>query len=342
MGGAVAAVAAAPMASVAAAALMASVAAYAATGSAASAPPRRSSPTRAVSLILAPPAPVRARSGTAAAAVTPASPVAGAGPLPAGWAAAAHSVRIGGLARVYLRVEPARLPGPVPVVLLIPGRFMTPDGILHISGLASRIGPAVVVVPAGWQNSWNSGDCCGAAYLHGVDDVTFLTRAVDQVLASTPQAEAGRVYAVGFSNGGRMAYDLACHDPGLFAGYLAVEAVPVEACPARRPHDMTIVAQQNDPLLTVLDGQRPKTIEGFVEPTVEDVVARLRRLDRCAGAPAVRDRGSAVERTWHCPAGTVRYVWYPRGRHSWRPATSTTPGATDFVLQLVRGLTPGG
>lgn len=282
----------------------------------------------------APPHPSHA-APTRPSGLTPARLVAGAGRLPAGWVATAHTIDVAGLARVYLTVEPAVLNGPVPVVVLMHGRGMTPDGILHVSDLARQVGPAVLIVPEGWHESWNAGDCCGAAWLHRINDVAFISDAVAGVLAATPDAQAARIYAVGFSNGGRMAYTLACRMPWLFAGFMAVEAVPVEACPSGRPVDITIVAQQRDPLLALETGQAPKTIGGFVEPTVSQTLHRLATLDRCAGAPTVTASGLSVERTWTCPGGTLRYVWYPAGGHSWRAPKGSTPGATAFVLQMI-------
>lgn len=261
--------------------------------------------------------------------------LAGTGPIPAGWVATAHTVDTGGLSRAYLTLEPAHPTRALPIVLLLHGRGMTPDTILHITGLADRIGPAVLVVPAGWDRSWNAGDCCGAAYRAGVGDVRFIRTVLASVVTSTPGGQESKVYAVGFSNGGRMAYLLACDMPGTFAGFVAVEAVPVEACTPPRPLDMTIVAQQSDPLLTV-DSGRPKEIGGFMEPTVAATVARMETVDHCAGPPDVQTAGRAVERTWSCAGGTsLRYVWYPAGAHNWRAAVGSTPGATDFVMQTL-------
>jgi polyhydroxybutyrate depolymerase len=234
-----------------------------------------------------------------------------------------------------MTIEPARLTRPLPVVLLLHGRQMTPDTVLRISGLADRIGPAVLVVPAGWGRSWNAGDCCGAAYRAGVDDVGFLRTVMSDVLRTDPVERSAKAYAVGFSNGGRLAYMLACEMPGVFSGFVAVEAVPVERCTPPGPIDMTIVAQQSDPLLTI-DAGRAKVIGGFTEPTVAATVARMESVDRCGRQATAMDVGRAVERTWRCASGsTVRYVWYPSGRHDWRPSTAGTPGATDVVLQML-------
>ncbi len=267
---------------------------------------------------------------------SPARLLAGVGPLPAGWVAADHTMVVDGVDRTYLTVQPLPIDGPLPLVVLMSGRGMTPDGILHISGLAAQIGPAVLVVPAGWEEFWNAGDCCGAAYLHRINDVAFIRDAVKAVTSATPQVSATQVYAVGFSNGGRLAYHLACDLPGVFSGMMAVEAVPVQACPSMRPVDVTVVAQQTDPLLTVVAGGRPKYVGGFAEPTVAATVADLATLDGCRSRSAQMSMGHAVERTWSCAGGTrLRYVWYPGGSHSWRPAVGSTPGATDFVRQLM-------
>lgn len=278
-----------------------------------------------------------ARSLSAASAANYAAElVAGVGPLPPGWVVRAHTLKTGGLTRVYLTIEPARPTSSLPVVLLLHGRRMTPDTILHISALVDRIGPAVLVVPAGWDRSWNAGDCCGAAYRAGVNDVTFLRTVMRNVRDADPGGRsAGKAYAVGFSNGGRLAYRLACEMPGVFSGFVAIEAVPVERCTPPRRLDMTIVAQQSDPLLTIGTG-RAKVVGGFTEPTVAATVTRMRSVDHCAGQPSATDVGLAVERTWSCAGGTtLRYVWYPSGSHDWRPSTAGTPGATDVVLQML-------
>ena len=267
--------------------------------------------------------------------------VAGVGPVSAGWVTTAHALSVAGLSRLYLTIEPAHPAPSLPIVLLLHGRGMTPDSLLRISGLADRIGPAVLVVPAGWDRSWNAGDCCGAAYRAGVDDVAFIRAVLAHVRSSYPGAATANVYAVGFSNGGRLAYLLACQMPDVLTGFVAVEAVPVETCTPPRPLDMTIVAQQSDPLLTV-DAGRPKLIYGFTEPTVAATVSRMAAADDCTGHGVATDVGLSMERTWTCAGGThLRYVWYPAGGHDWRPPTTGTPGATDFVLQLVEPGAPG-
>lgn len=273
-----------------------------------------------------------------ARSVVPANPLAGLGPLPAGWVATLHTIVVGGLTRIYLTVAPRTLTGHVPVIILMHGLFMNAAEILHVTRLADQTGPAVIVAPDGWHHSWNAGGCCGPAYRAGINDVAFLHSALARVLASYPAADPARVYAVGFSNGGRMAYRLACDLPGSFAGFLAAEAVPVQGCQVLHPLDITIVAQQRDPLLSVDANQAPKRMDGSVEPTVAATVARERVLDGCRGAPTLIDAGVAEIHRWSCAAGThLTYVWYPGGSHSWRLPYGATPGTTDMVLNLMGG-----
>lgn len=276
--------------------------------------------------------------GMVAASVQPANPLAGLASPPAGWTAAAHTVDVGGLTRTYLTVAPQTLTAPAPVVVLMHGLDMNAAGVLDMTGLDARTGPAIIVAPQGWEESWNAGGCCGPAFRAGIDDVDFIRAAVAQVLAANTRADPSRVYAVGFSNGGRMAYRLACDLSGTFAGFLAAEAVPVDHCSARRPLDEVIIAQQGDPLLSVGADQAPKYMDGSREPTVASVIAHQQVLDGCSPGATLRYAGVAEIRTWPCADRTrLTYVWYPGGSHSWRRPSGATPGATDMVLELMGG-----
>jgi len=75
-----------------------------------------------------------------------------------------------------------------------------------------------VVYPDGVDRAWNvGGGCCGVPGRDGVDDVAFLRAVVEQMDGIVPGGvDPSRVYATGISNGGLMAYRLAC-DTDLFA-----------------------------------------------------------------------------------------------------------------------------
>jgi len=84
------------------------------------------------------------------------------------------------------------------------------------------------------ERSWNSGTCCGAAYLNDVDDVGYVRDALDDLFKAFPSADRRRVFAIGTSNGGSMVVRVACGLPGLFAAVApqigSLESRDTEAC----------------------------------------------------------------------------------------------------------------
>jgi poly(3-hydroxybutyrate) depolymerase len=72
---------------------------------------------------------------------------------------------------------------------------------------------ATVVYPTGLghRTSWNAGGCCGSAARSGIDDVGFIARTITRFR----DAGARQVFLVGYSNGGMLAYRVACERPDL-------------------------------------------------------------------------------------------------------------------------------
>ncbi len=71
----------------------------------------------------------------------------------------------------------------------------------------------VVAYGQGDGNLWNAGDCCGG---DKADDLSYL-RAVVTTTEHLVRVDPTRVYVIGMSNGGMMAYRAECEEPGLFA-----------------------------------------------------------------------------------------------------------------------------
>jgi polyhydroxybutyrate depolymerase len=67
----------------------------------------------------------------------------------------------------------------------------------------------ILVIPNGYQQSWNGGTCCGAAATMNLDDVS-LVRAIFAEVTSHVNIDSKRVYATGYSTGAYMSYRLAC------------------------------------------------------------------------------------------------------------------------------------
>jgi polyhydroxybutyrate depolymerase len=73
----------------------------------------------------------------------------------------------------------------------------------------------ILVMPNGYQNSWNAGTCCGGASTEKLDDVA-LFRAIFAEVRKHVNVDPRRVYATGLSNGAYMSYRLACDASDLF------------------------------------------------------------------------------------------------------------------------------
>lgn len=88
----------------------------------------------------------------------------------------------------------------------------------------------IVVYPDGVTSTgllalktWNAGNCCGYAVTNNINDVGFISQLTDKLLA-TYKINPKKVYATGHSNGGMMAYRLACELSNKIA------AIAVSAC----------------------------------------------------------------------------------------------------------------
>jgi len=181
----------------------------------------------------------------------------------------------------------------------------------------------------GYGRSWNAGGCCAAARAAHVDDVTFLTRVVQRVLEDSPDADRGAVYLVGFSNGGRMAYRVACQAPGLFTAVAAVEAVSVDSCPRlAAPVPLLVVASTADPLLRITPAARQRWMEGYRQPSVTGVVQAWRGLEGCHGEPVVTMAGALTRSRWTgCGGAEVGLDLYAGGGHQWPAGSAPQAGS---------------
>lgn len=93
---------------------------------------------------------------------------------------------------------------------------------------------------------WNAGKCCDYAAEEDIDDVAFIEKLIDHVVAKYA-VDDKRIYAAGMSNGGMMVYRLACELPGRFAAFAVVSGslmvnqpcTPGQAVPILHIHSET-------------------------------------------------------------------------------------------------------
>ena len=206
-----------------------------------------------------------------------------------------------------------------PLVFLFHGYTMTAAQIAtatHFAATADARG-LIVAFPTGIGSSFNAGDCCGQALSDMVDDVSF-TRAMITSVSGEYCVDAKRTFATGFSNGGFLAYRLACDLADKIAAVAPVSGglrLDASACKPARPVPLFHVHGTND-LLVPYDGGGA----GNAKPVSASIDA-FKTLNGCAaGAGTVVFTKDDVSCTkWSgCTAGAdVELCTVTGGGHQW-------------------------
>lgn len=171
--------------------------------------------------------------------------------------------------------------------------------------------------------NWNSGTCCGYAHDNSIDDVGFLRRLIEQLIAQY-QADKNRVYMTGFSKGGMMAYYFACRQAELLAGIAVVAgAFNLSDCHPARSLAVLIVHGRADAAIPY-GGEMPLTIGPLRETEnrpVSSAVHFWRKVNECQHV--VRSAYGQVEITdFDCLRSPLRLISLRNEGHTW-------PGAAD-------------
>ncbi len=259
---------------------------------------------------------------------------------PVTWVTSTTSLVSGGRTRTFLVARPSAVTAArLPVVVFLHGRNVTPQQELGRDGLESVVGRAILVYPAGYQQSWDAGACCAGAQADQINDLAFLTSVVHRVLQDQPDASSSQVYLIGYSNGGKMAYRLSCADPSLFAAVAVYGATETSTCTDRPDVSFLEVASTADPELTIGAGGTPQSAGGFVEPTVTAQAADYRASDTCGPTATATTAGHVAVTTWTtCRSGTrVGLALYAGGSHAWPPGDAITPPGGRLIWDWLRG-----
>lgn len=171
--------------------------------------------------------------------------------------------------------------------------------------------------------TWNAGTCCGEARERNVDDVGFIRRVVERV-TSQMNIDRKRIYATGMSNGGLMAYRLACEMPDVFKAIAAVAGTDnTRSCTPANPVSILHIHARNDDHVLFTGGAGPDSrnkemVTDFV--SVPETVSKWVRLNGCSATPQrVLERpGAYCERHASCNGGAeVQLCVTETGGHSW-------------------------
>jgi polyhydroxybutyrate depolymerase len=248
------------------------------------------------------------------------------------------TLEYGGLERSYLVHRPDPMPAtPPPVVVVLHGGGGNAESIAEMTGFDAEADQHgfIVVYPNGTDAghpfrkmlgkkgllTWNAGGCCGYARDHGIDDVGFI-RAVVRAVVQDNAADPKRVYATGISNGGMMAYRLACEAGDVFAAIAPVSAIQdVQECKPVQPLSLFHIHGEKDENVPIAGGVGKKALDKEGKqgrPPVQESIDFWVKQDGCSVTAHSREPGVEMVNYGGCTAGTeVQYFKILDGGHSW-------------------------
>jgi polyhydroxybutyrate depolymerase len=180
----------------------------------------------------------------------------------------------------------------------------------------------VIVYPDGVSStgifgirSWNAGACCDYAMYEQVNDIGFIRQLIEK-LAEDFHIDRKRVYVIGMSNGGMMAYRVACELSHKVAAIGVVSATMIMDRPCTPERSVPIVHIHSG-----LDNKVPLNggigIGGYHFPAVDSVMRVWSSLNHCDESASVTDDGAVRHTQWQCDHSALeQYVTYDGG-HSW-------------------------
>ncbi len=236
---------------------------------------------------------------------------------------------------------------PRPLVLVLHGFGSSGAAIDRYLGwraAASKRGMVLAfpdgTVAAG-NSFWNATDNCCDFTGSGVDDSTYLASLVDEIAAKTP-IDRTRVYVVGHSNGGFMAYRLGCDHADVFAAIVALAGATFAdkgKCAPSRPVSVLSINGTADYIVNMQGGPSfdpyPSTatsLRYWASYDGCDAKASLRRT----GALRILSSGKpTVSFTYRpCPAGVNVDLWRMTGAaHAPAFTSSFGPDVLDWLLR---------
>jgi len=262
-----------------------------------------------------------------------------------------QNISVGGVTRTYTLYRPAGLASPAPLVVFLHGGFGSgaqAEKTYHWDEEAAT-GHFLVAYPDGLNRAWNTGGgCCGQPARNKVDDVGFIKQMVAAIQQKV-QIDAHRIYATGISNGGIMAYTLACQTD-IFAAIGPDSATMLGPCPSPKPSSVIHIHGSADTRIRY-NGGEGAGVAHINGPSVPSVNATWRRIDGCS-APKVTTAGVVTTSIASCLEGrTVELITIAGAGHQWPGAVSnrlaqrllgtdppsTALNATDVIWRFFAG-----
>ena len=260
-----------------------------------------------------------------------------------------RTINVGGRVRSYLLHIPPTpdKSGPLPVVIVLHGGGGNAEGVAKTSGFTAKADEErfIAIYPNGTGRlrnrllTWNSGNCCGYAHEHNVDDVSFIRALIWQVRKEF-DVDGRRIFVTGISNGGMMSYRLACELSDIIAAIAPVAgAHNYEQCSPVRP--VSVVAFHGTADLHVLyEGGEPVQRvdrQPRIDSSVAESIGYWVERNQCARSARKERRGSVVVEDYvGCREGTGVRLYTLEGQgHAW-PGGEARAGWADRPMTAVK------
>ena len=257
------------------------------------------------------------------------------------------AVRLGDTVRTFVLHAPAAVPAgaSAPLLLAFHGTGESGEAMRRSVGLDSLADERgmLVAYPDAAVGNWAEDCGCSRADRLGINDTGFVRAIVDEVARRHP-VDRGRVYAVGFSQGGLFVHRLACQMADLVSAVASVAApmsAPVaERCrPATPVGVMVLHGALDDAFPYEGDRRRERSTLGARETT--DVWRLLNGCARDARGRELPDGAAdgtrVLEERWSGCRGAVEVALYSveGGRHAWSPSADVSTDAltVGFLLR---------
>lgn len=169
--------------------------------------------------------------------------------------------------------------------------------------------------------TWNTGNCCGYAHEHQVDDVGFIRYLID-TLSAEYSIDPKRIYATGMSNGGKMSYRLACFLADKIAAIAPVVGSMEEPdCRPVAPVSVMAFNGMADEHILYEGGAPKKAADRHprVDNSAKNSVGYWVKRNHCNPVPRHSQSGSVIRDAYYGCEGGSEVMLYSivGGGHAW-------------------------
>ncbi|MGH2927691.1 MAG: hypothetical protein ACRDL8_05770, partial [Solirubrobacteraceae bacterium] len=251
---------------------------------------------------------------------------------------ATSTIQVGDMTRGYTVLTPAKktLAASAPIIVALSGLNAEQDQEINRDTFLPyvRSGDAELVYPLAYRESWNAIGCCSWAAKAKVNDTGFIEALVKRV----DPGHQHPIYLMGYSNGARLGYTLACKDPLLFDGVAAVKGDPMTWCNVSVPQKFLQVSSTDDTDTPWYTGEKGHFKES---PAAQIVDAELRYADGCSTKSTSSKQGNMTLTTWSDCAddSSVSFAVYTTGAHSYPRPPGSYPAASQVIWAWIHDTT---